>query len=318
MRSTLIPLLLLIAATASVAAVPDTLFVEVQPGVSVEVLDWGGRGPDVILLAGTGNTAHVYDRFAPLLARHARVRAVTRRGFGASTHSLSGFDQRNMARDIRVVCDSLSVARPVLVGHSLAGSEMAWFAHQWPGRARGMVFLDAAYDHDLVGELDEIAPRPTPQSPVPADLSSDVAIRDWLQRTRGFDTPMSEIHALFRFASDGRLIDSTGSAIAPGHIRQAMVSPPYGKVKAPTLALFTKSTLSARYPARQLFGAEDRKRAEARVRLDRQWMSTQVATFQQRVPHAVVVVRDGANHHLFLTEASGTAMAVGAFLCGLD
>jgi len=318
MRSISTLLLILLVAMATRAAEPDTLFVEVQRGVSVEVLDWGGHGPDVILLAGMGSTAHVYDSFAPLLSRHAHVRAITRRGLGVSTPSVNGYDQRNLARDIRVVCDSLSITRPVLVGHSIAGSEMAWFAHQWPDRARGMVFLDAAYDHDHVGELDEIAPRPAPLSPTHTDMSSDTAIQAWLLRTRGFTTPLGEIHALFHFMSDGRLLDSKGSAAAPGHIRQALITPPYEKVKAPTLALFTKATLSGRYPIRMSYGAKDLARARARVRLERQWMATQVASFQQRVPHAVIVVRDGANHHLFLTEAAGTAMAVGAFLRELD
>jgi len=195
---------------------------------------------------------------------------------------------------------------------------MAWFAHQWPGRAGGMVFLDAAYDHDLRGELDEIAPRPAPLSPTRADMSSDIAIQAWLLRTRGFTTPLGEIHALFRFMSDGRLLDTYGSATAPGHIRQAMTTPPYEKVKAPTLALFTKATLPARYPARLSYNAKNRARAKTRVSLERQWMATQAASFQQRVPHAVIVVRDGANRHLFLTEAAGTAMAVGAFVRELD
>ncbi len=317
MRPIPILILILMAAAMTQAAAPDTLFVEVQSGVSVEVLDWGGRGPDVILLAGMGNTAHIYDDFAPRLARHARVRALTRRGFGASTHSINGYDQRNMARDIRVVCDSLSIARPVLVGHSMAGSEMAWFAHQWPGRARAMVFLDAAYDHDQMGELDEIASRPTSASPRPADLSSPTAVQKWLRRTRGFTAPLGEIHALLHFGTDGRLLDATSSSTASGLIRHAMPTPPYEKVKAPALALYTKSTLSARYPAHRSFGATDLTRARTRVSLDRQWMATQVASFQQRVPHAVVVVRDGANHHFFLTEAAGTAMAVGVFIKGL-
>ena len=311
-------LALLLAAAAARAAAPDTLSVEVQPGVSLEVLDWGGRGPDVLLLAGLGSTAHVFEDFAPLLARHGHVRAVTRRGFGASTRSVNGYDPRNLARDLRVVCDSLAIARPVLVGHALAGSEMAWFARQWPGRARGFVFLDAAYDHDHVGELDDLAPRPRPLAPPKSAYASDAALSDWILETQGFVTPMSEIHALFRFAGDGRLLDSTGSATAPGHIRQALLTPPYERIQAPTLAIYVKPTLGARHPAFSMYEPEDKARARARVALEREWMSTQAASFQQRVPQATVVVRDGANHHIFLSETVGTATSVGAFLGTLD
>ena len=45
---------------------PHTVrFVTVDDGVRLEVLDWGGSGRPVVLLAGGGNTAHVFDDFAP-------------------------------------------------------------------------------------------------------------------------------------------------------------------------------------------------------------------------------------------------------------
>ena len=58
-------------------------FITVAPGVRLEVLDWGGSGPPVILLAGIGNTGHSFDEFAPGLSDAFHVYAVTRRGFGA-------------------------------------------------------------------------------------------------------------------------------------------------------------------------------------------------------------------------------------------
>jgi hypothetical protein len=40
-----------------------TSFVAVAPDVTLEVLDWAGSGPPLILLSGLGNTAHVFDHF---------------------------------------------------------------------------------------------------------------------------------------------------------------------------------------------------------------------------------------------------------------
>ena len=51
-------------------------FVTVEDGVRLEVLDWGGVGPNMVLLAGSGNTAHVYDDFAPKLTSLGPVRIV--------------------------------------------------------------------------------------------------------------------------------------------------------------------------------------------------------------------------------------------------
>jgi hypothetical protein len=47
-----------------------TQFVDVQPDVKLEVLDWGGTGRNLVLLAGLGNTAHVFDSLGPKLAAH--------------------------------------------------------------------------------------------------------------------------------------------------------------------------------------------------------------------------------------------------------
>jgi len=46
-------------------------FVTVEEDVRLEVLDWGGSGRPVVLLAGSGNTAHVFDDFAEELSRVA-------------------------------------------------------------------------------------------------------------------------------------------------------------------------------------------------------------------------------------------------------
>ena len=43
-------------------------FVTVENGVRLEVLDWGGSGRPLVLLAGSGNTAHIFDDFAEKLS----------------------------------------------------------------------------------------------------------------------------------------------------------------------------------------------------------------------------------------------------------
>src|SRR5262245_20372029 len=99
-------------------------FVSVEKNVQLEILDWGGKGRPVVLLAGGGNTAHVFDDFAPKLAANFRVYGITRRGFGASQYSpIENADR--LGRDILAVLDSLKIIKPVLIGHSFAGAEMS-------------------------------------------------------------------------------------------------------------------------------------------------------------------------------------------------
>jgi len=65
----------------------STQFVSVDENVRLEVLDWGGRGKPIVLLAGGGDTAHVFDGFAPKLSASYHVYGITRRGFGASGYA---------------------------------------------------------------------------------------------------------------------------------------------------------------------------------------------------------------------------------------
>src|SRR5687767_14596609 len=60
-------------------------FVSVGQDVRLEVLDWGGNGRPLVLPAGGGDTAHIFDDFAPKLTSEFHVYGITRRGFGEST-----------------------------------------------------------------------------------------------------------------------------------------------------------------------------------------------------------------------------------------
>jgi pimeloyl-ACP methyl ester carboxylesterase len=102
--------------------------VAVEKGVELEVLDWGGSGRPVVLLAGSGNTAHVFDDFAPKLTDCCHVYGITRRGYGASSQPASGYDEQRRADDILHVLDSLNIGAPVLAGHSMAGGELTTLA----------------------------------------------------------------------------------------------------------------------------------------------------------------------------------------------
>ncbi|MGB8259451.1 MAG: alpha/beta hydrolase [Terracidiphilus sp.] len=131
--------------------------VTVEKDVRLEVLDWGGTGRPVVLLAGSGNTAHIYDDFAPRLAEKYRVYGVTRRGSGASSAPSSGYSARRLGDDVLAVLEALKLDKPVLVGHSFAGQEVSSIATRFPGRIGGAVYLDAAYGYAFyapsVGEL---------------------------------------------------------------------------------------------------------------------------------------------------------------------
>ena len=121
-------------------------FVAVDDAVRLEVLDWGGSGKPLVLLTGSGNTAHVFDEFAEKLIPFAHVYGITRRGFGASSHPESGYTDQRLADDVLRVLDSLNLVAPVLVGHSMGGNELTTVGSQHPDRISGLIYLDAGAD----------------------------------------------------------------------------------------------------------------------------------------------------------------------------
>ncbi len=133
--------------------------INVETGVDLEVLDWGGEGRPIVLLAGLGNTAHVFDEFAAKLTKTGHVYGITRRGYGASSRPESGYDAERLGQDVLAVLNHLSLTQPVLVGHSIAGQELSFLASTQADRIGGLVYLDAAYRYALFrpGALEHLA-----------------------------------------------------------------------------------------------------------------------------------------------------------------
>jgi pimeloyl-ACP methyl ester carboxylesterase len=130
----------------------------VEPGVSLEVLDWGGTGRPVVLLSGLGHDAHEFDAFAPRLANHYHVYGISRRGFGKSDTPPGPYLANRLGDDVIGVLDALKLIRPVLVGHSIAGEELSSIGSRFPDRVAGLVYLEAGYPFALydskLGDVD--------------------------------------------------------------------------------------------------------------------------------------------------------------------
>jgi non-heme chloroperoxidase len=116
------------------ASLHASQFVTVDKNVALEVLDWGGSGRSVVFLAGLGNTAHVFDEFAPKLTNSYHVYGITRRGFGLSSAPEVGYSADRLGDDILAVLDALKIQRPVLIGHSIAGEELSSIGSRHPER----------------------------------------------------------------------------------------------------------------------------------------------------------------------------------------
>jgi 3-oxoadipate enol-lactonase len=124
-----------------------------------------GRGSPPIVLVHGGMCDHRdWDRLAPLLAdRHTVVRPDLR-GHGGSTGAAASWSIEQWAADVVALIAQLGLARPVLVGHSLASRVIAQAAACADVAIGGIVLLDGSRGHG-----GHAAPAPAGQ-PAPADL----------------------------------------------------------------------------------------------------------------------------------------------------
>src|SRR3989442_2476787 len=150
-------------------------WVTVDSSVKLEVLDWGGSGPPLVLLACYLST-HVYDEFAAKLTDQFHVYGITRRGIGASDKPATGHSVQQSANDLYEVFNSLKLQQALLVGHSCAGQVLTMFAAQHADRLRGLVYLDGATDPTLT-PADAGSPMPD-LAALPRPIS-DRRERDW-------------------------------------------------------------------------------------------------------------------------------------------
>ncbi|HST59462.1 MAG TPA: alpha/beta hydrolase [Longimicrobium sp.] len=300
----------------AMAAVRDT-FATVN-GVRLHYRDWGGSGEPVLLLAGLGNTARVYDGFAPELARDFRVLAITRRGSGRSEIPASGYGLDTLVADIRAFMDAAGIQRAHLVGHSLAGAELTRFAALHPERVGKLVYLDAAYDRSTQGPVSAQDPRDR-SGPTPADRASVEAYLAFTRRTRldlarYWTAPMvADVTENLAAQADGTVAWRT-----PGPIYGAILggvntaAPEYDRVRAPALAVYSVEREDYWVPANataELRAAHARFQAEVRG----PWRRQSMEQFRSGVRDGRVVEMD-AGHHLFLHQPAEVLQLVRDFL----
>ncbi len=292
------------------------LWVAVEPAVRLEVLDWGGSGQPMVFLAGLGNTAHVFDDFAPRFRDRYHVYGLTRRGFGTSSHPAAGYDSGTRARDIVAVLDSLHIGRAILVGHSIAGDELSHVAADHPDRVRALIYLDAGFSYER--DTSKTAEPPYPPEAVPpitaADSSSAASFRAYLLRRYGVADRGAELYNIAEFGPTGRL-QKFPVLGAYGKVLDEVQSVDLRRMRAPALVIWASYASGAqRFPGYASFDEANRRMADAWVAAAQREREEEIARFRRDVPSAELVELRGANHYVFSSNAAEVERAMRAFL----
>ncbi len=314
-------------------------FVTVDDDVQLEVLDWGGSGPALVLLAGLGGTAHHYDDFAPALTARYRVVGVTRRGHRGSSAAPGGYGFVRLAEDVLRVIDAVGVNNPVVIGHSFAGEEMHVLGARHFAKIRALVYVDAAFDrgddadNEAYGAVARTVPRAS--SPQPGDLASFAALRAYLEKYGGAG-PEGYLRTRYRTNPDG----SVGGLWFPDvSIRQAMTKEiqtaynPYNpeRIRVPALAIYAApksadelmrrgSSDRQAFPELVARSADDpaiRERVEKLYQLTRERVRNHEKWFQAFADRGRVVELSGA-HDLIISNPRDVLQQIEAFVSSLQ
>ncbi len=298
-------------------------FVTVAKHVRLEVLDWGGSGRPLVLLAGGGDTAHVFDDFAPKLTSGFHVYGITRRGFGASGFSATEDGAGRPGDDVFTVLELLKLNKPVLVGHSLAGEELSSVGNGHPNSVAGLVYLDAAYPYAFdngkgptMKQIQEIS-GPQPPSPGESDLASFRALQEYYLRVLGFTYPEGELRQRWDSNPDGTVgkhRDFRGYAT----IMSAMTNyEKYAAIPVPSLVIFAIPHSQGKWVDSST-DPKVRDAAEAYTAALTPLTESQEKAFENGVPTARVVRLRGAHHYIFLSNESDVLREMRLFLNGLQ
>jgi pimeloyl-ACP methyl ester carboxylesterase len=104
----------------------------------------GSGHPAVVFDSGGGGaTVEDWGPLPGLVAEAARVVVYDRAGIGGSDAGAAPRSAERIARELHALLEGLGVRPPyVLVGHSLGGLHIRFFAQLYPGDVAGLVFLD--------------------------------------------------------------------------------------------------------------------------------------------------------------------------------
>jgi len=285
-------------------------FVSVDKSVQVEVIDWGGSGPPLVFVPGLGNTAHVFDSFAPQFTDRYHVYGITRRGFGVSTWpepSDLNYDSDRLGDDVLAVIAALKLDRPVVIGHSIAGAELSSIGTRYPEKVAGLVYLDASYAYayyDPEGDtlnVDSSAVRRILLQLQTAPPSQARALIEELQATvprlqERLQLYQKELEGMPDMPPSRPTLSRDVSAALLQNMRK------YRQIKGPVLAI-------AVFPGECGTNCESPgfKAAQERVR-------RQLDAFEAGTPSARVVRIPQANHYVWRSHEADVVRDLNAFL----
>ncbi len=302
-------------------------FITVEPGVKLEVVDWGGTGRPLVLLSGLGDTAHVFDTLAPKLAVKYHVYGITRRGFGLSDTPQvvwQNYSADRLGDDVMAVLQQLRLEHPVLLGHSIAGEELSSIGSRFPESVAGLIYLEAGspyalYVHspnsigvswdEMRRKVDAISDAATPQA-------KKALIQQMLKTDLPeYEEELKQMSDALQSIPDQPLPPEKTLSSRSYRVTQAVHDgeQEYTTIRCPLLAVFNEPTPPLLKP-----DADANAKAQAaRFAVNVKGLHEQQQAFEALGSNARVVRIKDAHHYVFRSNEEDVLREVNAFIATL-
>ena len=281
-------------------------FVTVQPGVKLEVLDYGGTGRAMVFLAALGPDAHDWDKFAPKFVSRYRVYAITRRGSGASDHPAptdENYSADRLGDDVLSVMDQLKMERPIIVGWSVGGEELSSVGSRFPAKVTALIYLDAGYPYAFYNKAE------------PEPLQERAELRRLLKEAEQGPDPSLDLKRRL-LASMTRNEEELRKSIQSDEKSQPPPPPPPGIPPMPpelnAIMMNPVKYTTIPVPVLAIFATEKSSDPDENA-----WENRQIDAFEAGIPTARVVRLAHARHDVFATNEAEVIREMRAFLQSL-
>ena len=185
--------------------------------IALNVAEWPGDGPPVVMVHGWGVSSQVWHSVAPLLAKEFRVIAFDLRGHGRSGRVLDDHQRITWAQDTARLMERLTPNGAAVVGHSLGG----WVSLALPSIAPGLATKIVSEDpyigpNSLVGDRARGDPSRRPSRPDPDAVKAATSVEPLAaaiaEQNPHYSLEVVERLAMMQFRLDLALIRGSGTS----------------------------------------------------------------------------------------------------------
>lgn len=202
-------------------------------GLHLKMKIEGSGAHTVIFESGLGDTLGVWSKVQPQVsAGCARTVSYNRAGYAGSDPAETSRDAAHVVAELRAALRRRKVLPPyVLVGHSLGGLYMQYFARNYPREVAGLVLVDSSFWNQrlpLVPTVPALQAADPMGDPPPADSSREIVLfMPWIMRLEimGSRDAGAEVHASPAAAAVPTIVLSSTRRLrgetAAGEVREA-------------------------------------------------------------------------------------------------